>query len=102
MDHFLNGPVDIQQTRDQAKKAQCQELGITLIEIPYWWDRSKTSLLATIHQYRPDLVPLPPDGQPIDLTFTQQPPRLKEKDDRKVPYYVGVGTPRGYAANCSG
>lgn len=39
--------------------------GITLIEIPYWWDFTKESLAATIHRIRPELVPDPPGIQPI-------------------------------------
>lgn len=39
------------------KLKQCKRHGITLIEVPYWWDCSKSSLMATIHQVRPDLVP---------------------------------------------
>jgi hypothetical protein len=31
-------------------------LGITLIEIPYWWDNTIESLQATIHQSRPELI----------------------------------------------
>lgn len=32
-------------------------LGITLIPIPFWWDRTLPSLAATIHKYRPDIIP---------------------------------------------
>jgi hypothetical protein len=24
--------------RDKEKRAACKEIGITLIEVPYWWD----------------------------------------------------------------
>src|SRR5688572_26691703 len=27
--------------------------GVTLIEVPYWWDRTKGSLEATVHKVRP-------------------------------------------------
>jgi hypothetical protein len=37
--HFLYGDPQLQQRRDAEKKAKCVEVGITLIEIPYWWDR---------------------------------------------------------------
>ncbi len=33
------------------------ESGITLIEIPYWWDGSLKRILNTIKQHRPDLFP---------------------------------------------
>jgi hypothetical protein len=45
----------------KAKHAQL--LGLTLIPIPFWWDRSATSLISTIQDYRPDLLPsIPHDG----------------------------------------
>eukprot|EP01114_Cavostelium_apophysatum_P022095 TRINITY_DN7884_c0_g1_i1.p1 TRINITY_DN7884_c0_g1~~TRINITY_DN7884_c0_g1_i1.p1 ORF type:complete len:873 (-),score=176.06 TRINITY_DN7884_c0_g1_i1:3235-5853(-) len=34
--------------RDTEKKELCENSGITLVEIPYWWDRRRESLLATI------------------------------------------------------
>ena len=42
--------------RDKEKKEICKENGITLIEIPYWWDKQLSSLIATIHQQRKDLI----------------------------------------------
>ena len=41
--------------------------GITLIEIPYWWDRSFESLESTIYSQRPDLFKKPPTSAPIPL-----------------------------------
>jgi hypothetical protein len=43
-------------------------MGITLIEIPYWWDFEADSLIATIHSYRPDIFPEPGTGTPIPVT----------------------------------
>eukprot|EP01114_Cavostelium_apophysatum_P014945 TRINITY_DN3988_c0_g1_i1.p1 TRINITY_DN3988_c0_g1~~TRINITY_DN3988_c0_g1_i1.p1 ORF type:complete len:821 (-),score=192.21 TRINITY_DN3988_c0_g1_i1:289-2751(-) len=37
-------------------RATCKKLGITLIEVPYWWDRRRESLIATIHKAAPFLV----------------------------------------------
>ena len=39
-----------QLQRDQEKRVACAEQGITLVEIPYWWEFEKPSLMATIHQ----------------------------------------------------
>jgi len=39
--------------------------GITLIEVPYWWDYKEDSLKATIYKYCPNLVEKPPTGIPI-------------------------------------
>jgi hypothetical protein len=35
----------------------CERRGITLIEIPFWWDGKVDSLIATIHEARPELFP---------------------------------------------
>ncbi len=39
--------------------------GITLIEVPYWWDRKYESLEATIYKQRPELLK--------DRKITEQP-----------------------------
>ena len=49
----------------KKKEKLCKENGITLIEIPYWWDFKKSSLIATIHSHRPDLISSRGDGEPI-------------------------------------
>lgn len=54
-----------QQERDKEKRMRCKEKGITLIEIPYWWDKQKSSLISTIHQSRPDLLAGEMTGEPI-------------------------------------
>lgn len=67
--------------RDKEKRKICEKEGITLIEIPYWWDKKIPSLATTIQQQRPDLIqnqkeegeviPLqPPGGFPIGLYFS--------------------------------
>jgi hypothetical protein len=49
------GTASIRKRRDQAKCDFAAELGITLIPIPFWWDRSPNSLAATIQLLRPDI-----------------------------------------------
>jgi hypothetical protein len=41
--------------------------GITLIPIPFWWDKSDASLAATIRHHRPDIAMLehPTSALPI-------------------------------------
>eukprot|EP01114_Cavostelium_apophysatum_P023792 TRINITY_DN9076_c0_g1_i1.p1 TRINITY_DN9076_c0_g1~~TRINITY_DN9076_c0_g1_i1.p1 ORF type:complete len:404 (-),score=59.76 TRINITY_DN9076_c0_g1_i1:239-1450(-) len=51
--------------RDLEKKKLCESAGITLIEVPYWWDLRKESLVATLGLARPDLVRTPVDHAPI-------------------------------------
>jgi hypothetical protein len=41
-------------------------LGITLIRVPYWWDRKSESLASTIYVQRPDLITAKPtESSPI-------------------------------------
>ena len=54
-----------QRERDGEKKRACEEHGITLIEIPYWWDEQGSSLMATIHNHRADFFLLNSETQPI-------------------------------------
>ena len=35
----------------------CKQYGITLIEVPYWWDFDKLNWMATIHQFCKELFP---------------------------------------------
>jgi len=44
-----------QQEMDKEKKRICEDLGYTLIEIPYWWDTTCQSLANTIKKHRPDI-----------------------------------------------
>jgi ATP-dependent DNA ligase len=43
--------------------------GITLIEVPYWWNKKYESLAATVFNQRPDLFAERPMGTPIPLTI---------------------------------
>eukprot|EP01114_Cavostelium_apophysatum_P011042 TRINITY_DN25212_c0_g1_i1.p1 TRINITY_DN25212_c0_g1~~TRINITY_DN25212_c0_g1_i1.p1 ORF type:complete len:362 (+),score=57.95 TRINITY_DN25212_c0_g1_i1:64-1149(+) len=45
-----------QTTLDDEKKAIALKEGIDVIEVPYWWDGTKGSLVATIRKIRPDLL----------------------------------------------
>src|SRR5690349_7901399 len=66
----LHGSPDDNKKRDAQKRRACKEAGITLIEIPFWWDREQDSIAATIHSIRPDLIPHPPPGsKPIPLKY---------------------------------
>jgi hypothetical protein len=52
--------------------ALSNKLGITLIEVPYWWDRTYESLAATVYNNRPDLLPEKPMGKPIPTSPVAQ------------------------------
>ena len=52
---------------DEEKQRVCQEKGITLIQVPYWWDLKKESLMATVYKEREDLMSENIDVNPIPL-----------------------------------
>jgi hypothetical protein len=64
--------------KDEEKRATCERQGITLIEIPHWWDRSREGLLAAIKKARPDAVVDPSSGTisfgPANPGFSQRTP----------------------------
>ena len=37
--HFLYGSPEMQKKRDSEKRMLCSRVGITLVEIPFWWNR---------------------------------------------------------------
>ena len=41
--------------------------GITIIQVPYWWDQQLSSLATTIYNQRPELFNSPPQGTPIPM-----------------------------------
>jgi hypothetical protein len=49
------GSLSTQQRRDQLKRNFASQFGITVISIPFWWDRSSSSLSSTIQYFRPDI-----------------------------------------------
>ncbi len=57
------------QYLDNDKKRICEAHGITLIAIPYWWDRKVSSLAATIAHHRPDMIEASQQGTPIPVTL---------------------------------
>lgn len=43
-----SGKLDLSTLRDQRKIQRCNELGITLVIVPCWWDEARESLEAVI------------------------------------------------------
>jgi hypothetical protein len=52
---FWGRSVHMYKDRDQEKRDACSTGGITLIEVPYWWDNTKETLAASIHLKRPGI-----------------------------------------------
>jgi len=58
------------QSRDQFKSKFCEDNGITLIIVPYWWDHSISSLAQTIRLARPDIsIPAISVSKPIPQKY---------------------------------
>ena len=55
----------VQRQLDEEKRLSCRNNGITLVEVPYWWDFEESSLIATIRKERNELFPLEEHGEPI-------------------------------------
>jgi hypothetical protein len=72
----LFGSSSVSQRRDQAKLKFASQLGVTLIPIPFWWDKSSHSLASTIRYYRPDINFQSKEVPPIPL---EMPPDIKYK-----------------------
>jgi hypothetical protein len=50
--HYVDTPVmghlELYKEHDQQKRQLCERVGITLIEVPYWWDKEISSLRESI------------------------------------------------------
>jgi hypothetical protein len=57
--HFYSshvfGRASDRQKADELKRQFAAKVGITLIPIPFWWDKLPASLASTLQLYRPDL-----------------------------------------------
>jgi len=56
-DHYMFGESKSYRARDNERDAACASFGITFIEIPYWWQRDKESIVTMLHKHRPDCMP---------------------------------------------
>jgi hypothetical protein len=53
---IMERPEELQK-RHSEKVKKTTQAGFVLIDVPYWWDGSESSLKATIAIKRPDLFP---------------------------------------------
>jgi hypothetical protein len=74
-EHYLWGALDLQKKKDEEKRQACKKNGITLIEIPFWWDGRSNSLEATLHKYCPGVFTSDPNNmcemKPISEKFPE-------------------------------
>jgi len=64
------GNIKSQQEQDQKKRLACNYLDITYLEVPYWWQYDKESIIAIIYQKRPDIVAHVLGGTPFQYPST--------------------------------
>lgn len=50
------GALEVFQARDREKKRMCEEAGIRLLHVPYWWDGTHESLAASLNESFPGLL----------------------------------------------
>ena len=48
--------IEITKIKDEKKIELCKKLGITLITIPFWWNKNKNDLISTINHYKPGIL----------------------------------------------
>ncbi len=60
------------------KQKFCSDFGITLLVVPYWWNRYLESVAKTIHVTRPDIT-LPQELVKGDVISTVVPQQKEEK-----------------------
>jgi len=63
--HFLFGDAKSCKERADERHTACESMGITLIEVPYWWQRDTESVVASLRKFRPDIVLDAPGFAPI-------------------------------------
>jgi len=56
-DHHMFGDVISRKERDEQRRLVCSYHNVIYLEVPYWWHCDKASVIALIHQKRPDIVP---------------------------------------------
>mmetsp|Transcript_30246 Transcript_30246/g.42497 ORF Transcript_30246/g.42497 Transcript_30246/m.42497 type:complete len:219 (+) Transcript_30246:2-658(+) len=112
--HFIRGDPEIQKKRDTEKKEACKSKGITLVDVPYWWNRKMDSLLGTIFAARPDLLPHLqqavlqrdiPVSVPSLLPIPKTPENVKKKPQRSeepVQFPFSVATVDKRRPKCRG
>jgi hypothetical protein len=83
VDISIYGQLHRRQTSDQQKADIAKNYGITLIPIPFWWDKEHSSIISTLYSLRPDLSLSHIQGMPIPLL-------MPEKFKQAIRYYPNV------------
>jgi hypothetical protein len=79
------GSAAARQRKDQLKRKFAEKMGITVVSIPFWWDKTVDSLMATIHAHRFDIESPNLKAEPIP---EEMPKRTLQRF--KYQYYSNV------------
>jgi hypothetical protein len=79
------GDFKTQQMRDASKRENSKLHGITLITIPFWWNKEIESLATTIQAHRPDLITNFSGGKLIEENI---PDNVLARSDMKGTYCI--------------
>jgi len=50
------GDSSAQKCKDEERRWRAVQHGLTLLEVPYWWDHSQETIVSMIRDHRPDLL----------------------------------------------
>jgi len=53
--NFKFGSPEALRARDEEKRQICERMGLTLLEIPYWWNQRENTFWEETHSHRPDI-----------------------------------------------
>mmetsp|Transcript_20022 Transcript_20022/g.22278 ORF Transcript_20022/g.22278 Transcript_20022/m.22278 type:complete len:688 (-) Transcript_20022:161-2224(-) len=79
------GPARLYAQADERKVEVAKAHGVTVVPIPYWWDRNIDTVKATIHYHRPDLMPkdqVPEGARPLIMDVDNFTPPGGAVEDR--------------------
>lgn len=86
---FSNTTIIYSAMKDNIKQRYCFNSNITLICVPYWWDRSLEAISGIIKQIRPDIQLIPvvrPTSKLLDFDL----------EEPKVKFYIKNRIPGGF------
>jgi len=49
--HYIYGDTKYYNERDDEKRKACKSMGISLIEVPYWWQHDKVLLYQSTDKF---------------------------------------------------
>lgn len=55
-ERFSDVSMEERRRKDDEKKLACKKAGITLIEVPYYWNGTREALIEMIRNENPELV----------------------------------------------